>query len=1059
MTRYIEASDTPFILDEPDVLKALVSMVEVQSSPDGFYFVDEGNLFVGGEPSAEFMVVIDKLRARGVEVVILTSDNPNNLSTYDLADQMTSELGIGNESDDTLNIRVIVCTFNLHAQDEPQYKEVECYTGDGYEGVISANDTRHAQDLMVAGYKAGNPDAGFMQAFQYFEDTFEQRDAMATQQAMPRPEATATPYTAPTEDRSIDGATVQPSYYETHRETVNAVGITSIILTALVGTTVLTRPKRMFVKNVEQSRRSALSRFTTLNGEVSTGTSSFRAIESFFRDSYPEKAVEFREEYRLFNERWSSLQDAKKVLVAAKVGFFRSKSGMNETNQAADLVRREAIALQDVIKEKNIQAEELQERTKAAQTNTEIARTKLGKTSDWYEEKRMVFPNALPSTRQAFVQVEAMFKEAEQNSYYVTELALRGSDQAVEVTQILGKFTLAVDALIHSYDFSVDTFRAITAELSDWSELAIDPTQLVSSGQKLLDEAKAGIAIPDKLEDVVAVSEEAENQLRFAKDFSSAQATVLLLQDENNEGIREINKKIKEDTESELYESHIQNTRDEAANALSKANYAASQGEWSEAQSQLGILRVRTNETLAEMKRLDQLRKSNVDDLASIAKEVRETRVIYHSKTTEAWTDLSTKFKSDNYDETTKNWNILRKDMSPEETANFSSHFILIDQILKEVTDDPNNPQDIATIATDKNSMEKQEFDEAEALIRDMEKRLARAQQLMEGLLERQKLARKAEAEYSAAIKNSEARLVAALETIDTPQEDQWVDQEAEDMMTEAGELIEFAKNAGENLIFIAAFEAATKATNMAIQARKSAEDQIDVIQDLYASLNENKARSLDSVNSVISAVDKEKDEVITNATTQALKTLQSAVLNAGNDEKGLAAFEDHDLARAIETLLVVYSSIDRLRESLNSSFEGDKRTYQALLDNLDTAIRSAKSSISDAEDKCDDLDAGYAGDSSLSSAKSSLPSSATWGDSRSSIESDIQSAKRAKSYADTAERQAKAAISAAELARAAEAARAAKEAQDRADAIVASQRRETTSFTTSSNRGGATRF
>ncbi|NCS87046.1 MAG: hypothetical protein GW773_04330, partial [Candidatus Pacebacteria bacterium] len=108
MFKQIEASDMPLILDEPNALKALASTIKAQSGPDGFYFVDEGHLFAGGEPSAEFQLVIEQLQARGVDVVIITSDNPNNLTTREITDQMTTELGLGSDANDTLGVRVIV---------------------------------------------------------------------------------------------------------------------------------------------------------------------------------------------------------------------------------------------------------------------------------------------------------------------------------------------------------------------------------------------------------------------------------------------------------------------------------------------------------------------------------------------------------------------------------------------------------------------------------------------------------------------------------------------------------------------------------------------------------------------------------------------------------------------------------------------------------------------------------------------------------------------------------------------------------------------------------------
>lgn len=1058
MFKEIEASNIPLILDEPEALKALASTIEAQGGPDGFYFLDEGNLFVGGEPSAEFQLVIEQLRARGIDVVIITSDNPNNLTTRELTDQKTSELGLGSDANDTLGVRVILCTFNKHVKDEPESKEVECFSGDGYEGIISKADNTHAQELIRDGYIASDPDAGFLRAFQFYEQKFQQRDAQATQQAMPQPEATTAPYQAPANNEQTIGVPSKPGFYETNKIKVDGSVISTLIISALFGANALTRRKRMFVDGVKNARRSAITKFDTLKGVVGTGLSSFSAIDSYLSDSYPKKAEKSRDEKREFDKEWEALIEAQAALVAAKVGFFNKRSGMSEVEAAAENVGRISQRLQGQIEEKIAEAQDLYERKEAAQTNTETAKKKLEETSNWYKDKQQVFAKALPSTKVALAEIQAKCDEAEHNSYQNTALALRGSDLAIEVTNILDNFGIAVDALIHSYDFSVDTFRAIEVDLANWPDLAVNPTQLVSSGQKLLADAKGGVSIPDKLEEVVVISQAAEEQIRFAKDFSSAEATVLSLQDENDKNIKEINVEVKKATGAEFKGSHIQKLRDEAATALSKSNQAASQGMWSEAQAQLGILRVKTNETLAEMNRIDQLRKSNETDLDSIAKEVKETRVSYHFKTTNAWTDLSKNFKSDNYDESTTNWNVLRKDMSSKEVANFSGHFILIDKILTEVTDNPNDPKDIASIATLKNSMEKQEFDKAAELIRDMEKRLAHAQQLMDGLLERQKLARKAEAEYSAAIKNSRARLAEALLTVDTVEERRFVDQPAEDMIAEAGQIIEYAQNAGENLIFVAALEAATRATNMAIQARKNAEGQIDTLRDLYDSLGSHKKRSLESANSVITKVDKENDEVITSISSQALKALQTAISKADNDEKSLAALEDHTLARAIEALLVTYNTIDNLRDSLNDKFNADRESYQKLLNDLKTAISSATTSINSAASRCDMTDAGYAGDSALSSARSTLPSQGKFGDKRSSLQSAIKSAKSAEDYADKARKQANDAISAAETAKAMKAAQeaAAKRAADQA----AQQSREAaTRITTNSNRTNGTKF
>lgn len=1068
MIRPIETRGLRLISDDADDLKSLANTIEAQTNLGGFYFVDEGHLFAGGEPSAEFKLVIEQLQARGVDVVVITSDNPNNLTIKEITDLKTSELGLGSDGNNTLNNRVIVCTFNKHVQNEFESKEAECFTADGFEGLIGLSDTQQAQQLIKEGYINGDPDAGFLGAFQYFEQIFDQRDARATQQAMPQTEATTIPTQENANAESVVGVPPKPSFYETHKTPITYSSITAAFVGLFVGYTVLTRPKRMFVQGIENSRRSALDKFNSLQKVVGEGLTSFDTIDSYLSAPYPEEAEASRVEKAAFDKEWNALLEAQAALIAAKVGLTKNRAKMSDIEAAAKKVGEISHKLHAQVELTIKKRIELYEKKEAAQTNSEIAKKKLEETIKWYKVKQQVFPNALPSTEAAFAQIQGLCDEAEHNAYLNTALALRGSEDALRVTKMLDKFELAVDALIQSYDFSVETFRAISSDLAQWPELAVDPEQLVSSGRTLLGDAKSMISDPEKLERVVEVSKAASEQIRFAKDFSSAESTILSLQDENNKSIAEINKDVKAETDAEYKGSHIQSLRDEAGEALSTANLAASQGSWSEAQAQLGILRVKTNETLAEMNRLDQLRKSNDNDLKSIAKEVRDTRETYQSETTEAWNDLKKNFKSENYDESSQPWKILRKDMSKKEVANFSDHFTLIDTILTEVTDNPADPKDIASVATLKNSMDKQEFDKASALIRDMEKRLAHAQQLMEGLLERQKLARKSEKEYSQAIENSKARLADALTTVDTQEEDRFVDQPTEDMIKEAGVLIEFAKDAGKAFVYVAALEAATKATNLAIQGKKLAEGQIDTLRDLYDNLGSSKKESLSSVNAIIAKVEGENDEVITSVSTQALKALNSAISNAANDEKSLAALEDHDLAEAIKVLLASYVSIGTLRSSLKEKFEADQESYQELLDQLETAINNASSAINSASSRCSHQDAGFSGNTSLASARASMPSKGKFGDKRSSLQNDIKSAKNAQEYAEDAEEKADRAIAAAKAARereaaekrAAELAKQQREANEKRAAEQARQARETaTKISTDSNRGQSTKF
>ena len=170
--------------------------------------------------------------------------------------------------------------------------------------------------------------------------------------------------------------------------------------------------------------------------------------------------------------------------------------------------------------------------------------------------------------------------------------------------------------------------------------------------------------------------------------------------------------------------------------------------------------------------------------------------------------------------------------------------------------------------------------------------------------------------------------------------------------------------------------------------------------------------------------IDNEADAVITAETKALKKTLVQALAAVVTLESGLAAKEDHDLAQAINELLEKFDRIDRNTNELSMSFLGDKSSYQRLLDDLEKAINNAETAISRASAKCNDSDAGTAGDGALSSARSTKPGMLSWGEARSTIQSKIQASKSAEDYADQAYSQASRAIAAAETARALEAQR-----------------------------------
>lgn len=998
------------LLQKERSLSALKN-VEQQANPGSFIFSDEANLFKG-EPSAELMDVVGRLNARGINVAIFTSDNPDNLETAALRDQLTQANGLGSYSDGTLQVNTLACVWNNKTTDGR--KELDCVTGAGIGRYIGDSQVNSLVNHVVdEGYYADDFSAGFANGLNEVDQILAAREAQATQQAA---QPTATPYaetdTTPIE---IQPSESRPNFMETHGREVYG-GVTAVILMALVGADqMFAKPKRLFVKGIESDRRLALNEATKLNLDFGKGLSLFDAIISEYGESYPEKANQAREDRSIFSNKVDEVKAAAEELKLAKVGFFRKKEDMEDVRAAAKKLRTKAMELLRLIDDQSNKAEDLQERKNSARTNAAAAKEKLAEVKDvWYVEKFKVFGEILPPKDKAMVGIESLAKEAFDNAYYNTALALKGNDQAVEVLGLLEKFMLAVGALTSGYEIADGLYRDAGSDIAKWPNKAIDLKQLANSGIQLLTTAKAGISITEKLDEVIRLSKAAEVEFANAKDFSSATATILKQQDENDAAIAEIEEKGFED-------KHIKKFRDAMVEALSKANVFASQGNWKEAHAQLGVLRVKTNESLIEMKRLEQLQKQNIIDLEILAKEVEKDKKRYAGETTKAWTDLSENFVPANYDEKDKIWKELREGSESGEKiviADLNPYFTAIALTLKELTDDKSDENDIASKASSRNSFEEQKFDESAALIRKMEKRLAESRQMMDALLERQKLANKSKSEYSAAIVNSSARLRAAEESIDTKEENRLVDKEVDEQIKNARKFIDLAERAGKASIYVAALEAANRATDLAIRARQSAEAQIKALKELYSKLESHKKSSNAAANKAIQAVIDESDEVITSATTNIQNALQRSLAALVTAESALAAKEDHVLSKAIEDLLGDLDQVDEKTEELEQAFKSDRNSYQDLLDDLKRAISDADSAISRASSKCNDSDAGSAGDGALGSARSSNPDMASWGESRSSIKSKIQAAKRAEDYADSAYSQASSAILAAEQAR-----------------------------------------
>lgn len=962
--------------------EAQSSSQEAQTEYRPVLIYDEAGT-LGGELSSDLNQAIKDLESHGYHVVIVTSNNPDRLLTIDLFYKILAEQGYGSAADGTLDPYVIGCITNYNAIDVPgETGRVECLAGANVPFSV-------AQDEEAAGYivqqARSNLQGGYTNAYNYYD-----REATAYEQAIEQ--ANQPVETEQTEVQPLTGLETAPSqpervnYIEKYQQEIR---IGSGVVVALVMAGLWARygePRRKYKNQTRNIKKNVETRFQELDMVMATGggLTIFDALASDLEASYPEQAQEVREQRAAFLAVWEEAQNLATVSRDTKVSFFDKETQAALRKKLAQL----EVHIRDMytkIGEKKVEHEDITERKRAAGANLETASTEFAATEEWYTTQRQAKGNVLPQTEKALAGIKSKYDAAEQNIRYGGQ-DLLGSDIAREVVALLEKFKSAVGVFIAAYDVSQRLLDDSAKQLQPWADKVIMPNDLAHAGVVELTHASAGIGNDTEFTDVVTHAEAARGHFESAKLFATSISETLRQDDANGVALQAIFDR--------QFTNQVTGIQQEFAKALSKANTLAGEGEWRRASQELGVMLVKSNEALAEMKRLEALHQTNIDDLKRLSIDVASAQKRFDVEATKLWGELQADFVPDNY-------------------VGFTTHHTQAGQILRDLYDHPDNDQDVASNAARENDMEHQHFDKAAEIIGGMERQLAKSHQLMDELRERHTLANKAKSEYKVAIGNSAKRIADAVASIDTKEEDRLVDTTVDTKIKSAKELQTQAEKAAEKLVYVTAFELANQASQLAIEARQSAEEQITRLKELFARMDRQKADSKQRLETVHSEIDREADAVVSRRTYDAITAAKALFLSIQTNEKGLATKEDHQLAAGVQQTTSEYEKTMQNASQAMQSLEQDRREHQAALNQAKQAISSASSEINSARSVCSDHRSGSYGDSELASAVSTLPSEPPWGSTKATIDSALQKAKQAESYAEAAARKAQAEINA----------------------------------------------
>lgn len=409
---------------------------------------------------------------------------------------------------------------------------------------------------------------------------------------------------------------------------------------------------------------------------------------------------------------------------------------------------------------------------------------------------------------------------------------------------------------------------------------------------------------------------------------------------------------------------------------------------------------------LEQVKGLKALRDQNQQRLQELSTAVARSQAYLSQSAETAWSTLQTYPKS--------NWETV--------VAGFES----AKEVIVGLFDDPADSKDLASSIGTANSMQSQQFKEAEKLLTEAFSTLGTAQQGLESVvhqLEQVHAAEKNAAQGLVDAKRETQKAEARRDSDNTKVSDQvdtWIKSIQKDL-----KLAETLINERE---FTRALALIDKSRKVAAQAYAEADQSIASIN----AANEQLRTTRTETETLIATASSEQEQLIaaarTGSTMNLVRSMIAKLSQAKVIEKKIGG-EDKAWLNSINAAITAYKSIQSDATQALNAVRNDKRDYEMKLREVGSSIDKAQQEILSALNEVRDSDAQGAGSMSLSKAQSILIGMPAYGTSVEMLDQAIAVASQAQQYAQNAYSEAHRQISEVQAAR-----RRAQEEQDRLD-------------------------
>lgn len=427
--------------------------------------------------------------------------------------------------------------------------------------------------------------------------------------------------------------------------------------------------------------------------------------------------------------------------------------------------------------------------------------------------------------------------------------------------------------------------------------------------------------------------------------------------------------------------------REECVDDVSKLVTALKAGDWSTVEELTHELDADSKRMLEAAQALVALHDSNEAELRRLAEEVARVQA-YSVEVDRMWTGLHR--------------------YPPVNFSDLDGNLGHANETLRVLFDNPSDADDLASEIATMNSLEVQNFRQAEQALLQAFSDLHEAELLLQAIQAR--LEQVQAIEQSIAQQIAEATVAHEKAFARRDLDNVLIDGVVDDQIERARVLIGEATEAAEKRQFTVSATKIAEARNLADLAYTSADEQATHIKGLRAELERSRTAAIDAVGQVHSQREEITLPARTSQTDKLIEKAQQALDAAKKVELAITG-EDRELESSLVRAIQAYRAANTAGREAIQSLEADDRTYRQLLSEVGGEIDAASRAISDADRYVRDSDAHRSGSGSLDKARTALPDKPAYGATMEDVRAARANAKIAADNAAQAESSARSRI------------------------------------------------